>query len=158
MLKLISFSHIAHIHNLAVLSWKWAMDLICTYVEAWTVFVLVFFTNPFFFFFSQYWFLLICPPPLSVPLETNSQASIYSISSGKWKLVGLVFLVFFVHNCFLVLFLSSLRQSRGYYSRVTIADWAVNYFKFSLWRRTTAGWRMNATWPPTHRKRLTQSL
>lgn len=98
------------------------MDLICTYVEAWTVFVLVFFTNPFFFFFSQYWFLLICPPPLSVPLETNSQASIYSISSGKWKLVGLVFLVFFVHNCFLVLFLPSLRQSRGYYSRVTIAD------------------------------------
>lgn len=86
------------------------------------VFVLVFFTNPFFFKFSQYWFLLICPPPLSVPLETNSQASIYSISSGKWKLVGLVFLVFFVHNCLLVLFLSSLRQSRGYYSRVTIAD------------------------------------
>lgn len=77
----------------------------------------------FFFFSSQYWFLLICPSPLSVPLvETNSQASIYSISSGKWKLVGLVFLVFFVHNCFLVLFLSSLRQSRGYYSRVTIAD------------------------------------
>ena len=45
------------------------------------------------FFSSQYWFLLICPPTLSVPLETRTQASICSISNGKWELVGLVFLV-----------------------------------------------------------------
>ena len=123
------------------------MDLICTHMlQAWMGFMLVFNSKCFF------------SPRVSVSINLSTHsvcssgnwktlASICSISSGKWQLAGLVFLVPLHIITFFVLFLSSLTQSQGYYFRVTTHDSAVNHFVFIFKDGPLHRWAWNVFFP-----------